>query len=473
VRALTLMLVLVSTTASAQRPRRPRVIQLEDSFHFHAPRPRHHVVGPELECLGATLTTHCGPRHASRTGTCPTVAEALLRIGELRCRPHLELLPAATALEDEVDAGALRAALHVYDVAARVPAHRHAAMLGALRTHWRLGEYDEAERAAAALLDDGPPEPLASLAVHWLAIVLLERDLDEDYVIDPDFDGPRIDHLPQRAAWSPAVALRALELSADGAAYSWVIHHAPRVLHRFPRVDRGEVFALWIDAHVRNLQHDGATRARWLALEECPTCDADAILDALEQTLVLALRRCAGSPPADAAAAAACLDVTGDVRRLLQRRPSATLALDAGDVLRFAAAHLERFTARDLVAAGDAPAELQARAEGEVPDPPRLRTPAPSRAATPVHGDGDFDPNLFWRVLRRRDAELRTCAPRRGAAFRVAVTVATSGEVTEVEVDGPRRPRRCVADALRALRFRPGPDGGSWTARGTLFLLGR
>lgn len=115
------------------------------------------------------------------------------------------------------------------------------------------------------------------------------------------------------------------------------------------------------------------------------------------------------------------------------------------------------------------------------PPLPRVRGDARLEPAVEESGSGVFDAAIVTRALRSRLAGLRACyerelrsAPTLSGTVRFELTVTPQGSVTGASVTqnttGAELLPSCITRVLSALRFSPGPEGGSVTYASSLAL---
>ena len=443
-------------SATAQRRRAPRVIQLEELVHYGpTPLALEWVIAAPDACPGATLLRLCGGAPPADR-SCPTVVAAADALGDDaldHCAADPALLVLANSFYEEFESPAsLPRAYRLYRRATSVAALREIALWRSARSAYRLSHYEDALRSLAELLNGRPSSAAAHVAEELYATSLAYDDWNEDQVPDPDFGASRFGpaHLPD-APWAFDVALHALRLAVDYGPGRAVPDAVVEVRRRWPA--RADEHSLELDTLVARVleserqfvqlgSHLVAATAR--CREHRAGCESEFANRALAH-VVQRLAMCRGAPNSEAAAGW-CRSGVEFARTWLaeQTTPNPTLEADVAATVTWL----------------DTPRPRRRRRGVTRTPPPPLTTAAPTRVEAELVHAGDLDPQVFRRQV---DVEaMRACAPPQGAVIDARVTVVENGSVTQLTSTARGTVADCVRSALLRTRpVSPTPEGGS------------
>ena len=460
-----LLTLAFAQSATAQRRRPPRVIQLDDTgCSGRVPLALEWVIAAPDACPGATLLRLCGGSPPADR-SCPSVVAAADAVGDGaldHCAVDPALLAVAGAFyEDYANTTSLPRAYRLYRRAASGAAVREVALWRAARSAYRLSRYEDVLRSLTELLNGRPSPATVSAAEELYAMTLSYDDWNEDLAPDQDFGVSRFSpaHLPD-TPWGFEVALRALAFAVDRGTGRVVLDGVAEVRRRWPA--RADEHALELDRLVaprlaEQRRFEELANHLVAAANRCRArhagCESEFANLAIAH-VVSSLGTCRAAPAFERTTNA-CRDGVAFARAWLggQTTPSPTLEADVAATVTWL----------------DTPQPRRRRRGATRTPPPPLTTAAPAYVAAAVADVGDLD----WALFRRRvDAEtVRACAPAQGAVIDLRVRIASDGSISQSTSNTRGAVFDCVRSALlRMSPMSPPPEGGSVLIDGVMFF---
>jgi hypothetical protein len=460
-----LLTLAFAQSATAQRRRRPRVIQLEDRVcEAYTPLTLEWVIAAPDACPGATLLRLCGASPPP-DGSCPSVIEAADALGDAtldQCAADVALLAVAGAFyTDYSSITSLPRAYRLYRRLAPVAAVREAALWRAARSAYSLSRYEEVLRTLTELLNGRPSPGIVSAAEELYAMTLSYDDWNDDTAPDPEFGVSRFSpaYLPD-PPWGFEVALRALALAMDRGTRRVVVDGVAEVRRRWPA--RADEHALELDRLVarvleENRQSTELANHLVAAANRCRAHHAgceNEFANLAVAHVVSSLETCRAAPDSDRTLDS-CRAGVAFARTWLagQITPSPTLEADVAATVAWLDTQRPR---------------RRRRGATRTPPPP-LTTTTPPHVAAELADRGDLE----WGNFRMQvDVEaLRACAPPQGAVIDVRVRIASNGSISASTSNTRGAVFDCVRGALsRMPPLSPGPYGGSVLINALIFF---